>query len=168
MQGLSSGRLFHALAFPDGFVVNNPPVNAGDEGSIPESGRSPGEENGDPLPYSCLENPMDRGTWRAIAHGVTRESDTTEQLDNNSMFSLGATACKRVRVRVAKEERGSKLEVPEAIFLLGPQQPEPTTVRAGSYEGTPPLLPGLSLLSIPLLFQVTASGLPDHPGLGFA
>ena len=53
------------------------------------------------------------------------------------MFSLGATACKRVRVCVAEEERGSQLEVPEAIFLLGPQQPEPRTVRAGSYEGAP-------------------------------
>ena len=77
MQGLSSGRLFHALAFPDGLVVKNPPVNAGDEGSIPESGRSPGEENGDPLPYSCLENPMDRGTWKATVHGVEKELDMT-------------------------------------------------------------------------------------------
>jgi len=71
-------------------VVKNPPASAGDEGSIPESERSPGEENGDPLPFSCLENPMDRGTWRAIAHEVTRESDTTEQLDNNSMLSFGS------------------------------------------------------------------------------
>ena len=71
-------------------MVKNPPASAGDEGSIPESERSPGEENGDPLPFSCLENPMDRGTWRAIAHEVTRESDTTEQLDNNSMLSFGS------------------------------------------------------------------------------
>ena len=71
-------------------MVKNPPASAGDEGSILESERSPGEENGDPLPFSCLENPMDRGTWRAIAHEVTRESDTTEQLDNNSMFSFGS------------------------------------------------------------------------------
>ena len=110
--------LFHALGFPGVSVVKNPPASAGDEGSIPESGRSPGEENDDPRLYSCLENPMDRGTWRAIAHEVTRESDTTEQLDNNSMFSLGATACERVRVRVAEEETGSQLEVPAAIFLL--------------------------------------------------
>ena len=46
--------------------------NVGDLRSIPGSGRSPGEGNGNPLQYSCLENPMDRGTWRAIVHGVSR------------------------------------------------------------------------------------------------
>ena len=46
--------------------------SAGDIGSIPGLGRSPGEVNSNPLQYSCLENPMDRGVWRAITHGVTR------------------------------------------------------------------------------------------------
>ena len=46
--------------------------NAGDTGSIPGFGRSSGEGNGNPLQYSCLENPMDRGAWRATVHGVTR------------------------------------------------------------------------------------------------
>ena len=46
--------------------------NAGDLGSIPGSGRSPGEGNGYPLQDSCLENPMDRGAWWAIVHGVTK------------------------------------------------------------------------------------------------
>ena len=46
--------------------------NAGDLGLIPESGRSPGEGNGNPLQYSCLENPMDQGTWWATVHGVTK------------------------------------------------------------------------------------------------
>ena len=46
--------------------------NAGDQGSIPESGRSPGEGNGNPLQYSCLENPIDRGAWQATVHGVER------------------------------------------------------------------------------------------------
>ena len=45
--------------------------NSGDLGSILGSGRSPGEKNGNPLQYSCLENSMDRGVWRAIVHGVT-------------------------------------------------------------------------------------------------
>ena len=44
----------------------NLPANAGETGSVPESGRSPGEGNGNPLQYSCLENPMDRGAWQAI------------------------------------------------------------------------------------------------------
>ena len=53
--------------------------SAGDPGSIPGSGRSPGEGHGTPLQYSCLENPTDRGPWRATVREVT-ESDTTEYL----------------------------------------------------------------------------------------
>ena len=49
------------VGFPSGSVVKNPPANAGDLSLIPGSGRSPGEGNGNPLQYSCLENPMDRG-----------------------------------------------------------------------------------------------------------
>ena len=51
-------------------VVKNLPDNAGDEGSIPGLGRCPGEGNGNPLHYSCLENPMDGGAWWATVHGV--------------------------------------------------------------------------------------------------
>ena len=51
-------------------VVKNPPANAGDSGSIPGSGRSPGRGHGSPLQYSCLRNPMDRGAWWATVHGV--------------------------------------------------------------------------------------------------
>ena len=56
-------------------MVKNPPANAGearDVGWIPGSGRSPGEGNGKPLQYSCLENSMDRGAWEAAVHGVAR------------------------------------------------------------------------------------------------
>ena len=60
------------MGFPGGSVVKNPPANAGDSGLIPGSGRSPGGENGYPLQYSCLENPMDRGAWEAIVHGVAK------------------------------------------------------------------------------------------------
>ena len=57
-------------------VVKNLPANAGDTGdmgSISGSGRSPGEENGNPLQYSCQDNPMDRGAWQATVHRVTKE-----------------------------------------------------------------------------------------------
>ena len=65
-----------------GAVVKNPPANvddARDEGSVPGAGRSPGGGHDNPLQYSCLENPMDRGAWRATVHMVA-ESDMTEQL----------------------------------------------------------------------------------------
>jgi len=61
--------------FPGGSVVKNLPAKAGDTedvGSIPGLGRSPGAGNGNPLQYSCLENPMDRGAWQAIVHGVAK------------------------------------------------------------------------------------------------
>ena len=61
--------------FPGGSVVKNPPVNAGEAGSIPGSGRSPRVENGNLLPYSCLGNPTDRGAWWATVCGVPKESD---------------------------------------------------------------------------------------------
>ena len=55
-----------------GSEVKASACNEGDLGSIPGSGRSPGEGNGNPLQYSCLENPMDGGAWWAIVHGVTK------------------------------------------------------------------------------------------------
>ena len=72
--------MFQVWASQVMLVVKNPPANAGDlkdAGSIPESGRSPGEGHGNPLQYSFLENPMERGTWQATIHGVV-QSDTTE------------------------------------------------------------------------------------------
>ena len=69
-------------------MVKNPPANAGDADSVPESRRSPEEGNSNPLQY-CLENPMDRGAWWAVVHGVTKESDTTWRLNNNSHEALG-------------------------------------------------------------------------------
>jgi len=60
-------------------MVKNLPANAGDAGDrslIPGLGRSLGEGSGNPLQYACLRNPMDRGAWWAIVHGVTKESDT--------------------------------------------------------------------------------------------
>ena len=56
--------------FPGGLAVNKLPANAGDAGSIPGSERSPGGGIGNPLQYSCLENPMEREAWQAAIHGV--------------------------------------------------------------------------------------------------
>ena len=54
------------------WLVKNPSANEGDTGSIPGLGRSPGEGNGNPLQYYCLRNPIDRGAWQALVHGVAR------------------------------------------------------------------------------------------------
>ena len=61
-----------AESFPHSSVGKASACNAGDLGLIPRLGRSPGEGNGNPLQCSCLENPMDRGAWQAIAHGVSK------------------------------------------------------------------------------------------------
>ena len=77
--------VYRKKGFPDGLGVKNLPANAGDirnTGLIPGSGRSPGEGNGNPLQYSCLENPMDRGAWRAIVHRVAKGSDMTEATEH--------------------------------------------------------------------------------------
>ena len=81
--------------FPGGSEVKASASNAGDRGSIPGLGRSPGEGNGNPLQYSCLENPMDREAWQATVHGVakswTRLSDFTHSLTHYLLdFESGA------------------------------------------------------------------------------
>ena len=60
------------MGFPGGLVVKNLPANAGDPGSTPGLGRSPGEGNGTALQYSCLGNTMDRGAWWATVNGVAK------------------------------------------------------------------------------------------------
>ena len=71
---------FPYLGFPGGSEVKNPPANAGDAGdssSIPGLGISPGKGNGNLFQYSCLGNPMDRGAWWAIIHGIEKQSHVT-------------------------------------------------------------------------------------------
>ena len=75
------------MGFPGGSVVKNPHANAGDAGLR----RSPGEGNGNPLQYSCQGNPMDRGAQRATVQGVTKESDKTQQLNNNKVLTALGT-----------------------------------------------------------------------------
>ena len=77
------------MGFPSDSVVKNPPAIAGDVGLIPRLGRSSGEGNGNPLQYFCLGNPMDRGAWQAIVHGVTkriRHDLVAKQQNNNYLI----------------------------------------------------------------------------------
>ena len=76
------------MGLTDGSVVKNPPANVGqygrttgDMGSVPELGRYFGGGNGNPLQYSCQENPMDGGAWCTTVHGGHKESDMTEQMN---------------------------------------------------------------------------------------
>ena len=77
------------VGLPRCLLVKNPPANAGDTGSIPGSGRSPGGGSDNPLQCSCLENPVGRGAWGAAVHGVTERQtrlsvhsvDTLDVLD---------------------------------------------------------------------------------------
>ena len=70
-KGLIS-RIYKQQGFPYSLVGKKSACNAGDLGSIPGSGRYPGEENGNPLQYSCWENPMGRGAWWATVHEVAK------------------------------------------------------------------------------------------------
>ena len=105
-RALSRGALWWPVAwkalvplketgFPNGSVVKNPLASAGDAGSIPGSRRSPGEKNDNPIQYSCLGNPTDRGAWWAIVHRVTKGSDMTKRLSTQretpSLLTLSAS-----------------------------------------------------------------------------
>ena len=86
--------------FPDGLVVKNPPANAGDvrdDGSIPGSRRSPGRGHGNPLQYSCLENPMDRGPWWATVHRVTKSWSQLKWLSAHSLIHRGYVKKKKTQ-----------------------------------------------------------------------
>ena len=83
--------LFVFSGFPGGSVVKNPPDNVGDAGLTPALGRSPEEGNGNPLQYSGLENPMDRGAWRAAVHGVPKRHDiVTEHAHTSTLQGLSS------------------------------------------------------------------------------
>ena len=76
------------MGFRSGSVVKNLPTNSRDTSSIPGSGRFPGEGHGNPLQYCCLGNPMDREACWATLHGIKKELDTAERLNNNSTVRL--------------------------------------------------------------------------------
>ena len=77
------------FGFPGGSGDKESTSNTGDSGLIPRLERSPGEGNGNPLQYSCLGNPMDRGAWRATVHRDRKESDPTERLTLSLTFRHG-------------------------------------------------------------------------------
>ena len=80
---------FEALsAFPSSSEVKSSAWNAGDLGSIPGSGRSPGEGNGNPLQYSCLENPMEGGAWWATVHGVVKSRTQLSDFTHSAYATL--------------------------------------------------------------------------------
>ena len=87
-------RILYHLSHQGSSVVNNPPANAGDKrdmGLIPKSRRSPGGGHGNPLQYSCLENPMDRGAWWATVHSIQSiviQSDMTKRLITHAPYRL--------------------------------------------------------------------------------
>ena len=72
------------VCFPGGSGFKEPTCNAGDPGSIPELGRSPGGRHGNPLQYSHLQNPMERGTWRATVHGVAKSQTRVKRLSRHA------------------------------------------------------------------------------------
>ena len=81
-------------------MVKNPPANAGDAGdmrSFPGSGRSPGGRHGNPFQYSCLENPMERGAWRAMVHKIANSQTRLKRLSTHAVgpASLSSAVCHR-------------------------------------------------------------------------
>ena len=78
--------------FSVGSIMKNLLANAGNTGSIPGSGRSPGEGNGNSLQWSCWDDPMDRGAWWATVYRMAKELDTTKQL-NNETTPIGRAGC---------------------------------------------------------------------------
>ena len=89
-------------------MVKLPAYNAGDPGSIPGSGRSPGEGNGNPLQYPCLENPMDRVAWWATVHGVTKNRT---QLSNFTSLARSIAGAYPITSDVTEQNEGLQLEI---------------------------------------------------------
>ena len=98
-------------------MVKKPSANAGDTSSIPRLRRSPGEGNGNSLQYSCLENPVDGEVRRATVHGVAKESDMTERLNNKQNHIQHRTVEKTKGVKRYKKYLLSS--VSNVSFLIG-------------------------------------------------
>ena len=104
LKRLSSSSSTLPSGFPHRSFSKESAYSAGDLSSIPGSGRSSGEGNGYPLQYSCLENPMDRETWRATVHGVTKSQTQLKQLSmlHNNSSKRNKILTKRFNKRSAR------------------------------------------------------------------
>ena len=113
----SLGRIDHTTeenwASQVALVVKNPPANVGDvrdSGSIPGLGRSPGGGHVNPLQYSCLENPMDRGSWQSMVHGVAKSQTWLKQLSTHAWFVLERCSFGSQREKVVVHWRDLQLD----------------------------------------------------------
>ena len=106
------GSYWHAIDFPDDSAAKNLPANTRGAGSTPGSGRSPGGGPGTPRQRSCLENPTDRGAWRATVH-VCKESDVTEHLNTATNNKTRETTKKDS----CWHNTGKKIKIRTAMFI---------------------------------------------------
>ena len=98
-------------------MVKESTCNAGDLGSIPGLGRSPGGGHGNPLQYSCLQDPMDRGAWWATVHGGHKELNTTEQLSTTySTVCFSIMQTKNFQMSKLGLEKEEELEIKLPTF----------------------------------------------------
>ena len=114
--------------FPGGSEVKASACNVGDLGSIPGSGRFPGEGNGNPLQYSCLENPMDGGAWWAAVHGVAKSRIRL------SVFTFSFTFTRLVITFLPRSKRLLILwlQSPSVVIL------EPQKIKSASFSTVSP------------------------------
>ena len=86
--------------------------NVGDLGSILRLERSPGEENGNPLQYSCMENSMDRGAWQAIVHGVAKSQTRLSNFTSSQHFSFPSDDSVQLEVKTTEQGRSTQSDRP--------------------------------------------------------
>ena len=142
--------------------------NVGDPGSIPGLGRSPGEANGNPLQYSCLENPMDRGGWWATVHGIVKSRTRLSNFTSLLHFEIKCASwepqschCKEMSRRKVESQKGGgsggkatwtrtgDQQLPGGPFRGGHRPPARASRETGNW--TPPGLPHLFLRYLPVL-----------------
>ena len=102
------------LDFPGGSDGKASAYNVADLGSIPVSGRSPGEGNGNPLQYSCLENPMDGGAWQATVHGISKSWTRLSDLTFTFFLVFWASQC----LALGSASKQSQTEASRPVFCL--------------------------------------------------